>query len=105
MFPYLSVSLLLTCFPFFFFQNSSPSSLWINSLDAPVVMPMTSSFPWGNPLPYPLTPLVDMPVGMSFNLYNNLWNTNYIYYYPYLDGVGDESSLFRFVMAWNSTSV
>jgi hypothetical protein len=63
-------------------------------------MPMTAQFPYGNPLPYPLTTLTATPSGMSYNLYNNLWNTNYIYYYPYLANVGDENSLFRFSLAW-----
>ena len=33
-------------------------------------------------------------VGMAVNLHNNLWNTNYPKWYPFL--AGDESSSFRF---------
>ena len=95
-------SLFFDFFPFSFYCSAQNSSMPLNigSLDVPVVMPMTAQFPYGNPLPYPLTPLTATPSGMSYNLYNNLWNTNYIYYYPYLANVGDENSLFRFSLAW-----
>ena len=39
----------------------------------------------GYPTPFP-TPMVqpDVSKGFSFNMYNNIWGTNYIMWYPYL---------------------
>ena len=79
-------------------QVGESNTLQIASLDAPIVMPMTTVFPWGNPLPYPPQPTGENPFGMSYNLVNNLYNTNYILFYPYL--AGDENSLFRFELSW-----
>jgi len=36
--------------------------------------------------------------GMAVNLWNNVWDTNYILWYPYEEGVGHENILFRFRM-------
>ncbi len=48
-------------------------SLFINSLDVPLVLPMTPTS-----VPTPLVPSV-APItsvqGMAFNMYNNVWNT------------------------------
>lgn len=41
--------------------------------DSGVVSPITDDFPHGNALPYPLTPLSEMPTGFAWNLHNNLW--------------------------------
>lgn len=64
----------------------------INSLDTGLVR-------LGQPLPFP-TPLMTYPdlenLGASFNLYNNIWGTNYVMFYPYL--VQDRNSAFRFEM-------
>ena len=51
----------------------------------------------GEPLPAP-TPLAtpDPLGGIHFDLLNNLWNTNYPEFYPFLQG--DENSRFRFVL-------
>jgi hypothetical protein len=48
-----------------------------------------------NPFPIPLDEQPDLQdSGFSFNIYNNVWGTNYIMWYPYLDE--DQSSLYRF---------
>ena len=53
---------------------------------------------WGRPLPFP-TPLhedVDLSVGASFNLHNNIWNTNYPDWLPFAD-LG-KNLVFRFAI-------
>lgn len=48
-----------------------------------------------NVLPVPMeTP--DLMGGFSFNIFNNLWNTNYIMWYPFLEE--DKSSKYRFTL-------
>eukprot|EP01119_Soliformovum_irregulare_P006750 TRINITY_DN1917_c0_g1_i3.p1 TRINITY_DN1917_c0_g1~~TRINITY_DN1917_c0_g1_i3.p1 ORF type:complete len:528 (-),score=69.80 TRINITY_DN1917_c0_g1_i3:113-1696(-) len=63
-------------------------TLLFQSVDAAVV-----SVGHLQPFPTPFT-LANTTSGMHFNLYNNIWGTNYIMWYPYLDE--DVSSLFRF---------
>eukprot|EP01060_Flectonema_neradi_P029461 TRINITY_DN4083_c0_g1_i1.p1 TRINITY_DN4083_c0_g1~~TRINITY_DN4083_c0_g1_i1.p1 ORF type:complete len:882 (+),score=208.03 TRINITY_DN4083_c0_g1_i1:95-2647(+) len=57
----------------------------INSLDASVVSPITSSSP---PTPFlkDLSPITDTIIGMGFNIWNNIWETNYAFYYPFIRG-------------------
>ena len=58
------------------------------SLDAALVSP-------GFPTPFPnVRHMPDLAEGMSFNLANNIWGTNYIMWQPY-SGVGD-TMRFRF---------
>lgn len=58
------------------------------SLDAAIVSP-------GLPTPFPnVRHMPDLAEGMSFNLANNIWGTNYIMWQPYSD-VG-ASMRFRF---------
>jgi hypothetical protein len=61
----------------------------IHTIDAPVVSPMS-------PIPFP-SPLNSLNVegGMHFNLYNNIWGTNYIMWYPYSED--DVNTNFEFV--------
>lgn len=48
-----------------------------------------------NPFPVPLNISPDInSYGMSFNIYNNIWGTNYIMWYPYINQ--DSNSLYRF---------
>jgi len=68
-------------------------SVQINSPDVAVICAGQTT-----PFPTPYTP-PDLTQGMSFNLYNNIWNTNYIMWYPFVDG--DENLLFRFNLAFN----
>lgn len=69
-------------------NKNGPYTIQINSIDAPIVSPMTPT-----PFPSPLNHLDDKG-GMHFNLYNNIWGTNYIMWYPYLKK--DENSRFDF---------
>ena len=58
----------------------------VKTLDAGVVSVMTSERPEPRVYPVPMTPLKDV-VGMAYNLYNNVWDTNYIFWYPYDENV------------------
>ena len=75
----------------------------VRSLDAAVVGVATRET--GPPTPFlkPLAPLDGpasppsprTPVGMGFNLWNNIWQVNYPEYYPFAP-TGDENQIFRF---------
>ena len=82
----------------------------IRSLDCGLVSPITSQSElpgwFGTPtaMPCPLKQLssdyTDI-LGYSFNFYNNVWMTNYILWYPYVDtwpliGSVDKNMKFRF---------
>jgi len=86
-------------------NNNESVTMMIQSLDVPLTSPITSQSPvpgWlGTPtaMPVPTAPLNNTNIiGMAFNFWNNVWDTNYIFWYPYLQGVGDENMLFRFVV-------
>jgi hypothetical protein len=55
----------------------------ISSYDVPIAVPITPSLPI-SAFPAPLSPLTDDITGFAFNIYNNIWETNYIVWYPYL---------------------
>jgi len=80
------------------YTGSSGASMTISSLDAGIVSP-------GKKTPFPanpsMAPLTSVAGGMNFNLYNNIWNTNYILWYPYADNTGDDAQRFRFVVKFN----
>ncbi|XP_077986944.1 uncharacterized protein LOC144441258 [Glandiceps talaboti] len=65
----------------------------ITSPDVPVVSIVTKDLP-ATPYTVPLKPLSAQPIGMAYNFVNNVWNTNYIFWYPYMDG--DENFKARF---------
>jgi hypothetical protein len=86
-------------------QASAPSPgshVTILTPDAPLVSPITTEpafHGWlGTPtvMPVPTAPFKDSAkvVGFGVNLWNNVWDTNYILWYPYL--AGDENLMFRF---------
>jgi len=62
----------------------------IESLDSGVVC-------FGEPTPFP-TPFTqpDLSQGVHFNLFNNIWGTNYVMWYPFLDE--DLNAQFRFIV-------
>eukprot|EP00123_Amoebidium_parasiticum_P011468 comp20732_c0_seq1/m.27111 comp20732_c0_seq1/g.27111 ORF comp20732_c0_seq1/g.27111 comp20732_c0_seq1/m.27111 type:complete len:818 (-) comp20732_c0_seq1:638-3091(-) len=62
------------------------NELRIESLDSAIVTPLTPNIhPYGFLLPAPISPLQPTDInGMAFNLFNNVWNTNYILFYPFL---------------------
>eukprot|EP00054_Salpingoeca_dolichothecata_P017102 m.101784 g.101784 ORF g.101784 m.101784 type:complete len:854 (-) comp22306_c0_seq1:77-2638(-) len=41
-------------------------------------------------------PITETVTTMGFNIFNNVWNTNYIFWYPYVDGSGDENARYAF---------
>ncbi|XP_046548130.1 uncharacterized protein LOC124258103 [Haliotis rubra] len=79
------------------FLNDSGDGLRLQSLDIPLVMFSTASHP-PSVLPVPLKPISERITGAAFNVYNNAWNTNYIFWYPYVDG--DENFKSRFQIAF-----
>jgi len=72
--------------------NAGNRHLAISSIDAPVVSIGTL-----NMFPTPVTADPNINGGAHFNLYNNLWGTNYIMWYPYL--AEDASQRFRFLLS------
>ena len=63
-------------------------SVFIESLDAGIVV-------WSKPdLFPPIHKQPDQNEGVSFMLFNNVWNTNYQYWYP--SNEADKNSIFRF---------
>uniref|UniRef100_A0A7S4F6E6 Uncharacterized protein n=3 Tax=Chrysotila carterae TaxID=13221 RepID=A0A7S4F6E6_CHRCT len=78
-------------------RASAGPTLRFSSLDAAVAavadaeQPPTPFLKDLNPLSRPLT-------GVGYNLWNNIWNTNYPLYYPF-EPSGDENLLFRFEIA------
>ena len=76
-----------------YYVNSKGAGLQFRSLDVPLVCPVTSVRE-ASPFAVPLQPITDKITGMAFNLYNNIWDTNYILWYPY--SKGDEDFKARF---------
>ena len=68
----------------YYYDPAMGEGLQLLSLDVPLVLPVTENRP-PSPFAVPLKPIPDQLTGMAFNLYNNIWNTNYIYFYPYHD--------------------
>ena len=76
-------------------------TLGLKSLEVPLVCPIFSnfdSFHTPTPFPYLERPGADSVDGFAFNLHNNIWNTNYPLWYPYVK----EETKFRakFNMIW-----
>ncbi len=53
------------------------------TFDVPIAAISTTKVP-ATALPAPITPIRANITGISFNFYNNIWDTNYIFWYPYL---------------------
>ena len=73
-------------------KKDNSQGLEILSLDAAVVT-LTTSREGISTIPLPLTPIADV-TGAAFQLYNNIWDVNFIFWYPYL--VQDSNQKFRF---------
>ena len=71
-------------------KYAEPVPLSVTSWDAPIL-----SVGGDNYFPVPMEN-PDVSEGFSFNLFNNLWGTNYIMWYPYQKG--EESSMYRFTL-------
>ena len=68
-----------------------PDVVHVKSLDAGLVCV-------SHPNPFPVPPPTDWTRGgASFVLYDNIWSTNFIQWFPYLPG--EENQKFRFALA------
>lgn len=67
-----------------YFTKITGNGLQFHTFDVPLVSIATKTrAPY--PFPVPLRPISQTDVtGVAFTLYNNIWNTNYILWYPYL---------------------
>lgn len=73
-----------------YYTNPQGDGLIVESLDSGLACPA----------PYTTFPVTRKPKffeGMAFNLFNNIWNTNYILYFPFLKNE-DSNSRFRFTL-------
>ena len=62
------------------------TTVWMNSTYIPLICPITGDGRSPTPFPAPLDPLPDSSVvGIAFNIHNNIWNTNYPLYYPFVE--------------------
>ncbi|XP_048776556.1 uncharacterized protein LOC125680826 isoform X2 [Ostrea edulis] len=70
-----------------YYINNIGQGLQLLTQDVPLVSIATKERP-PSPFPVPLKPISQKDIsGMAFNLYNNIWDTNYILWYPYHDGM------------------
>ena len=56
----------------------------LRSPDVPIACPLVAD-DLPHIFPAPLQPLSQAVTGFAFNIYNNIWDTNYIMWYPYHD--------------------
>jgi len=72
------------------YSDISDGKMHIESLDSGLVC-------FGEPTPFP-TPFTqpDITKGVHFNLFNNIWGTNYIMWYPFIEQ--DANTKFRFIV-------
>ena len=80
-----------------YYENST-QSIQIFSLDVPVVIMSTETYPYHSAFPTPLEPIKDKIIGGGFNVYNNIWDTNWIFWYPYSRGDQDFKARFSIRM-------
>ncbi|XP_011409863.1 PREDICTED: uncharacterized protein LOC105316568 [Amphimedon queenslandica] len=79
--------------------SSSGPTIAFNSTDVPIVCPIIDDGHSPTSFPVPLDSLVDDSViGIAFNIHNNIWNTNYPLYYPFVSG--DENFRARFTVTF-----
>ncbi|KAK3598273.1 hypothetical protein CHS0354_022590 [Potamilus streckersoni] len=77
-----------------YYIDENGNGLQLHTFDVPLVSIGTASHA-PSPFPVPLTPIQQEDItGIAFNVYNNIWDTNYILWYPYEKG--DENFLARF---------
>lgn len=80
-----------------YYQNARSSGLEILSPDVGLVNVLTSEN-YVSTLPLPLSPIPDV-TGMAFNIYNNIWDVNYIFWYPFQ--MSDTDQKFRFTLKFH----
>ena len=64
------------------YLTSDLKGLLVQSLDVATVAVQTMDHT-PSPFPTPLTPMKTRPTAMAFNFYNNIWETNFVFWYPY----------------------
>eukprot|EP00730_Choanoeca_flexa_P005701 TRINITY_DN12004_c0_g2_i1.p1 TRINITY_DN12004_c0_g2~~TRINITY_DN12004_c0_g2_i1.p1 ORF type:complete len:799 (+),score=141.55 TRINITY_DN12004_c0_g2_i1:145-2397(+) len=67
----------------------------IESLDVPLICTGPA-----NPFPTPRTGPPDMTQGVHYNIFQNIWNTNYALWYPFIDE--DKDFLSNFEFGWTA---
>ncbi|KNC81776.1 hypothetical protein SARC_05922 [Sphaeroforma arctica JP610] len=85
-------------------SSSETTIVKIRTLDTSLALPATLSDPYGSVLFNPTTAglLPEYVTGMAFNLYNNLWDTNYVLYYPFALSRLDMVMAYRFKLEFRS---
>lgn len=83
----------------FLTPEDSSTKIIINSTDVPLLCPITGDGRSPTPFPVPLETLgSDNVIGVAFNMHNNIWNTNYPLYYPFIEGDKNFRARFTLVM-------
>ena len=78
-----------------FYTRPDGTGLQLVSQDVPLVSVGTRSRE-PSPFPTPLQPIKQEEItGMAYNLYNNMWDTNYIEYYPFKEEDKDFKARFQ----------
>lgn len=65
-----------------YYLNKNQTGLQILSPDVALLTLGTASRP-PSVFPVPLTTPTEPFISVAYNIYNNMWNTNYIYWYPF----------------------
>ncbi|XP_022328600.2 uncharacterized protein LOC111127633 isoform X2 [Crassostrea virginica] len=74
-----------------YYINNIGQGLQLLTQDVPLVSIATGQRP-PSPFPVPLKPISQKELtGVAFNLYNNIWDTNYILWYPYHDAMNSSN--------------
>ena len=67
----------------------------IKTTDSPLVNMLSSQHRHPPPLPVNLKPLTNID-GFYYNLYNNVWDVNYIFWYPFMEEERNQKFRFQF---------
>lgn len=82
-----------------YYVDSQMKGLEIASPDAALVNILTAD-DFVTEIPLPSLPISDVD-GVAFNMYNNVWETNYIFWYPYRKEDTDQKFRFRLNFLWS----
>lgn len=75
------------------YSLDSGYGFYINSLDVPL-----ASVGFANPFPIPLSPQDSIDGGVAFNIFNNIWGTNYPQWLPFAAEDTDITTVYRFTI-------
>ncbi|XP_067655022.1 uncharacterized protein [Haliotis asinina] len=78
------------------YRSSANTGMEIVSPDAAIVTVLTDADPV-SVIPLPLTPIKNIN-GMAFQLFNNIWDVNFIFWYPYVKEDMTTGTKFRFAL-------